>query len=138
MTNKIDVSLDCNAPIVVMFESVYFLTFSFVLTIYCDSDGWNDWSPCSKQCQPGYRYRYRLDNHQFIEFHSCIEQDSICIDHHHAKHNKQLLLIQESRREHLSHTLIQLIILLSVAIVVTLFVTLISSIYLFRTISIEN
>ena len=96
------------------------------------------WSSCSKQCRPGYQYRFHSDDPRSIEYRSCFEQDSTCLVREYAKNNEQFLFIQESRREYLSHTLIQVIILLSVAIILTLCIPLLASIYLFRDTSIEN
>lgn len=114
------------------------LTLLFTTMIKSEGDLSQEWSSCSKRCRPGYQYRFRSDDPRSIEFRSCFEQDSNCLARQHAKHSEQLLFIQESRREYLSHTLIQVIILLSVAIILTLCIPLLASIYLFRDRSFEN
>ena len=123
-----------------MSTSVLFLLLTSLFTAVVESEGdlSQEWSSCSTRCRPGYQYRFRSDDLRSIEFRSCFEQDSTCLARQYTKHNEQLLVIQESRREYLSHSLIQVIILLSVAIVLTLCIPLLASIYLFRDSSFEN
>ena len=89
------------------------------------------WSPCSTKCRPGYSYRIRL-NDQLIELRSCSEQDLACIETERAKIDEQQKIIEEARRQYLSKTLIQVIVLLSLATALTLAISCISFIYLFK------
>jgi hypothetical protein len=115
---------------IVMFNSILLLTLLIFSTRYCANE-LDEWSSCSVKCQPGYTYRIRSDD-QLIELRSCIEQDSECINYEREKIDKQQNIIQENRRQHLSNTLIKVIILLSVAIGFTLLISSISFIYLLR------
>ena len=109
-----------------MFNLILILSLLIVL-IRCDIE----WSPCSSKCRPGYTYRIRSDD-QSIELRSCFEQDRACIDNERAKINEQQKIIQEARRQYLSKTLIQVIVLLSLATALTLSISCISFIYLFK------
>ena len=102
------------------------------------SDVRSKWSSCSKRCQIGYQYRFHFENRRSIEFRSCFEQNSTCLANHKVKYTEQLSFIQEYRREYLSHKLTEIIMLLIVAVVVTLCIPFLASIYLFHDVSIEN
>ncbi|CAF3512046.1 unnamed protein product [Rotaria sp. Silwood1] len=82
-------------------------------------------------CHPGYQYHIQSDD-QSIELRSCFEQDPVCINNEYEKINEQKKIIQENRRQYLSKTFIQIIISLSIAIGLTLTISSISFMYLFR------
>lgn len=107
------------------------IIYLLILSINSNENYAFKWSSCSERCQPGYKYYIRA-NDQLIELHSCFEQDFACKKDNYEKIKQQKKIIQESRRQYLSKTLIQIIILLSVAIGLTIVILSICFKYLFR------
>ncbi len=76
-------------------------------------------------------YHIRSDD-QSVELRRCFEQDLACNNKEREKINEQQKIIQESRRQYWSKTLIQILVLLNVAIGLTIIVSSILFISLFR------
>ena len=117
-----------------MFTSVLLGAMLLMLSIQCQTDRMSEWSSCSGQCHPGYKYRVRRDD-QSIEVRSCVDQTVECTHRQRETINGQRKTIQLKRRQDLSYTLIQVTLLLSVAILLTVLVTCIASMYLRRNVA---